>query len=334
MHPQWLPRLNALLYRLRHLWAVGSFSLGLASYFLVERKPWLAAVLTAILVGTWLVLLTENFWLRRFRGSAMEPLAQGALKLMLQGVHQEAFFFSLPFVILQWSGGAEYFLFTGLVAAAALVSIIDPLYFRLAAHRAVYFGFHAWALFVALLVLLPLIFKWPTNFALDGAALLTALFALPSFWRVGGPRPGYRWAMLVGVSVLIATVPVWGARLVPPLTLSLEERAMAVSINRSSREPLVTGRSFRVSDLNDGLYAYTAIRAPLGLGQEVSHYWFHNGEQVDRIGLHLTGGRRQGYRTWSHKAHLPAPAVGDWRVEVRTDKNQIIGVLRFTVVPD
>ena len=116
MPPQWLPRLNALLYRLRHLWAVGSFSLGLASYFLVERKPWLAAVLTAILVGTWLVLLTENFWLRRFRGTGMEPLAQGALKLMLQGVHQEAFFFSLPFVILQWSGGAEYFLFTGLVA--------------------------------------------------------------------------------------------------------------------------------------------------------------------------------------------------------------------------
>ena len=44
----------------------------------------------------------------------------------------------------------------------------------------------------ALLVLLPLIFKWPTNQALDGAALLTALFALPSFWRVGGPRRAWR----------------------------------------------------------------------------------------------------------------------------------------------
>ena len=208
MQARWLESLNTLLYRLRHLWAVGSFSLGLASYFLVERKPWLAAVLTAVLVGTWLVLLTENFWLRRFRGGAMEPLAQGALKLMLQGVHQEAFFFSLPFVILQWSGGAEYFLFTGLVIAGALVSIIDPLYFRLAGHRALYFGFHAWALFVALLVLLPLIFKWPTNYALDGAAVLTALFALPSFWRVGGPRPAYRWALLVVFSGAIATVVV------------------------------------------------------------------------------------------------------------------------------
>ena len=333
MQARWLESLNTLLYRLRHLWAVGSFSLGLASYFLVERKPWLAAVLTAVLVGTWLGLLTENFWLRRFRGGAMEPLAQGALKLMLQGVHQEAFFFSLPFVILQWSGGAEYFLFTGLVIAGALVSIIDPLYFRLAGHRALYFGFHAWALFVALLVLLPLIFKWPTNYALDGAAVLTALFALPSFWRVGGPRPAYRWALLVVFSGAIATVPFWGAALVPPLTLSLEERAMAASINRASREPLVTGQRFAASELDDGLYAYTAIRAPLGLGQPVSHYWYHDGELVDRIGLHLTGGRREGYRTWSHKAHLPAPAAGDWRVEVRTDKNQIIGVLRFTITP-
>jgi len=157
MNAHWLERLNALLFRLRHVWAVGSFSLGLASYFLVERQPWLAAVLTAVLVATWLVLITENIWLRRFRGTPMEQVAQGALKLMLQGVHQEAFFFSLPFVVLQWSGGAEYFLFTGLVVAGALVSIIDPLYFRLAGHRAWYFGFHAWALFVALLVLLPLI---------------------------------------------------------------------------------------------------------------------------------------------------------------------------------
>ena len=53
MNAHWLERLNALLFRLRHVWAVGSFSLGLASYFLVERQPWLAAVLTAVLVDGW-----------------------------------------------------------------------------------------------------------------------------------------------------------------------------------------------------------------------------------------------------------------------------------------
>lgn len=330
--PHALEHINAWLFRLRHVWALGSFGLGLASYFLVQRQPWLAAVLTAFLVSTWVLLLTENLWLRRFRRTALEPMSQGILKLLLQGVHQEAFFFSLPFVVLQWSGGAEYFLFTILVAGSALVSIIDPLYFRLARHRAFYFGYHAWALFVALLVLLPLILKVPTNHALEGAAWLTALFALPSFWRLGGPRPAWRWALLCLFSASIITVPQWGARLVPPLTLSLQSRAMALSFDRSHREPLVVGTRFETDELGSGLYAYTAIRAPLGLGQTIYHYWFHDGEPVDRIRLRVTGGRQRGYRTWSHKSHFSRDPAGHWRVEVRTGNQQIIGVLRFQVV--
>ncbi|SOC26039.1 hypothetical protein SAMN05877962_12537 [Alloalcanivorax xenomutans] len=333
MNSTWLDALMLRFHRLRYLWAVGSFLLGLSSYFLVERKPWLATVLTVILVTTWLALLTEGLWSRFLRGPAMQKLSQGALKLMLQGVHQEAFFFTLPFILLQWSGGAAYVLFTGLVVTSALVSIVDPLYFRLAAHRALYFGYHAWALFVALLVLLPLIVKVPTNLALDGAAILTALVALPSFWRVGGPRPVYRWVALVLFSVVIASVPLWGARLVPPLTLSLEHRTMALTLNRERREPLVTGTRFDASELSGGLFAYTAIRAPLGLGQPVDHYWYHDGQLVDRIGLELTGGRQEGYRTWSHKRHFPDHAEGRWRVEVRTGRGQVIGVLRFDVTP-
>src|SRR5690606_27694699 len=105
MNSTWLDALMLRFHRLRYLWAVGSFLLGLSSYFLVERKPWLATVLTVILVTTWLALLTEGLWSRFLRGPAMQKLSQGALKLMLQGVHQEAFFFTLPFILLQWSGG-------------------------------------------------------------------------------------------------------------------------------------------------------------------------------------------------------------------------------------
>jgi hypothetical protein len=65
----------------------------------------------------------------------------------------------------------------------------------------------------------------------------------------------------------------------------------------------------------------------------VSHYWFHDGERVDEIPLKVTGGRREGYRTWSHKSHFPGDPVGHWRVEVRTGNDQIIGVLRFEVAP-
>ncbi len=187
---------------------------------------------------------------------------------------------------------------------------------------------------MALLVLLPLIFHWETDAALTWAGWLTALFALPSFWRFGGPRKWFRWAGLVAVSVAIALAPRWLAPLVPPLTLSLEERAMALSINRAERQPLVTGKVFTREEVSEGLYAYTAIKAPLGLGQKVYHYWFHNGEQVDRIPLQVHGGRESGFRTWSHKRHIRQPPEGAWRVEVRTGDNQIIGVMRFYITPD
>ncbi|WP_290518696.1 DUF2914 domain-containing protein [Alcanivorax sp.] len=331
--PLTLQTLTEKLYQVRHVWALISFSLGLSSYFLVERQPWLAAVLTGLLVFSWLLLLTEGIWQNKVIGTRFDGLPQGMLKLLLQAVHQEAFFFSLPFVLLQWSGGAEYIFFTTLVVSAAAISIIDPVYFWLARHRALYFGFHAWALFVALLVLLPLIFHWGTDSALAWAGWLTALFALPSFWRFGGPRKWFRWLGLILVSCLIALSPRWLAPLVPPLTLSLQERAVALSFNRAERKPLVSGEVFSADEVAEGLYAYTAIKAPLGLGQEVYHYWFRDGEQVDRIPLKVFGGRESGFRTWSHKRHIPVPSEGRWRVEVRTGDNQIIGVMRFTITP-
>ena len=149
---------------------------------------------------------------------------------------------------------------------------------------------------------------------------------------MGGPRRAWRWAILVVVSAAIVSVPWWGARLVPPLNLSLEHRAVSVNFNRERRQPLVTGETFRLEELDEGLYAYTAIRAPLGLGQPIYHYWFHGRELVDKVPLSVTGGREQGYRTWSHKLHFPDNASGRWRVEVRTAKEQIIGVLRFNVI--
>ncbi|WP_231883880.1 DUF5924 family protein, partial [Alcanivorax sp. HI0044] len=44
--PLTLQTLTEKLYQIRHVWALISFSLGLSSYFLVDRQPWLAAVLT------------------------------------------------------------------------------------------------------------------------------------------------------------------------------------------------------------------------------------------------------------------------------------------------
>jgi hypothetical protein len=82
---------------------------------------------------------------------------------------------------------------------------------------------------------------------------------------------------------------------------------------------------------SSGLYAYTSINAPRGLDERIYHVWRHNGEEVDRIALDIHGGRKEGYRAWTHKQNFPPDVLGKWQVRVLTEDGQMIGVLRFEV---
>jgi hypothetical protein len=48
--------------------------------------------------------------------------------------------------------------------------------------------------------------------------------------------------------------------------------------------------------------------------------------------MNIHGGRKEGYRAWTHKQNFPADIVGHWQVRVLTEDGQMIGVLRFDVV--
>ena len=76
----------------------------------------------------------------------------------------------------------------------------------------------------------------------------------------------------------------------------------------------------------------TAINAPRGLNERIYHVWRRDGGEVERIALDIHGGRKEGYRAWTHKKNFPTDAVGRWQVQVLTEAGQIIGVLRFKVV--
>jgi len=75
-------------------------------------------------------------------------------------------------------------------------------------------------------------------------------------------------------------------------------------------------------------FAWTA-RAPL----RPSHL-AHGGRVVETVGLSpVQGGRREGYRTYSRKTSFPESPEGRWSVDVMTASGQLIGRLRFRVVP-
>jgi hypothetical protein len=83
-----------------------------------------------------------------------------------------------------------------------------------------------------------------------------------------------------------------------------------------------------------GLVAYTAISAPAGLRQPIRHVWRRDGRVVNVVDLSpVYGGRREGFRTFSRKTGFPADAAGRWSVDVVTSAGQLVGRLRFRVVP-
>ena len=59
--------------------------------------------------------------------------------------------------------------------------------------------------------------------------------------------------------------------------------------------------------------------------------WTFNGKEVDRIALDIHGGRKEGYRAWTHKQNFPGNPAGKWQVRVLTEDGQLIGVLRFAI---
>ncbi|MNY21934.1 hypothetical protein D3C86_1555140 [compost metagenome] len=164
-------------------------------------------------------------------------------------------------------------------------------------------------------------------------ALGTAM--LLSFPSLASSFPIAHWRRGVMLVVLTLSVGAGGWLLrswVPPATLWLTEVAVSTEMDNAKRTPGNRLKEVSASQIRStGLYAYTSINAPRGLDERIYHVWQFNGKEVDRIALDIHGGRKEGYRAWTHKQNLPANPVGRWQVRVLTEDGQVIGVLRFKV---
>lgn len=314
--------------------ALFGFCSGIASFVLVERHAGLAKVIAVIMLVSWLWLMLENTLrqaLERWFGWKVPP---PLLRYVTQMVHQESLFFIIPFFFITTTWNSGQSVFTVLLGVAALVSLVDPLYYKwLAPRRWVYLAFHALTLFAVLLTALPIIFHLTTPQSYQWALGIAVALALPS---LSGLFATWNWKSVLGMLALAAAVGFagWmGRTWVPPATLWLTDVAVTTSLDDASREPGDRLRQVTTQELRDsGLYAFTAINAPRGLKERIYHEWTHNGRQVDRIPLDISGGREAGYRAWTHKRNFPEHAEGRWRVRVVTEAGQMIGMLRFRVV--
>jgi len=135
--------------------------------------------------------------------------------------------------------------------------------------------------------------------------------------------------------------------LIPPIPLSLKDAGVYHSIQKNGEgnyevtyENYDWKRYFKLyPDFKEisgaSVYAFSAIFSPKNLNITILHEWQHyddiqnkwNTERV--VSLPLIGGRDGGFRTYSSRTNLVS---GRWRVNVKTEQNQIIGRLRFNIV--
>ncbi len=86
---------------------------------------------------------------------------------------------------------------------------------------------------------------------------------------------------------------------------------------------------------NEPIYVYSAIFAPTDLTAKVVHEWAfwdepnNRWKTTDQIEYSIYGGRDEGYRGFSVKAHI---TPGKWRVSVKTKNGQLLGRTKFTIV--
>ncbi|WP_136249134.1 DUF5924 family protein [Halomonas borealis] len=331
----WQRRLTRLAERARPwhwLWPPVAFLAGMASFFLVERQQWLGAALALGMLVAWVLLLSESLIARWLTHRGYPALSRGITTFIAQMVHQETLFFALPFLLATtvWTSGQA--LFTTLMLGLSLLSILDPLYYRLAdRHRWLYFAFHAQCVFLVVLVTLPTVLHLTTGESLTIALVAMTVFSLPSLMQLLRPMNTGRWLAMLVLLPLLAGLGWLGRAWVPPASLWLSGHALSPSFDESARMPEGSLRLTPEALTGHGLYAYTAIHAPRGLEEKIVHEWRHDGQLVDRIPLQIQGGREAGYRSWTHKSHFPQDASGDWRVDVMTASGQRIGVLRFRV---
>jgi hypothetical protein len=311
--------------------SIASLASGLVTLFFFRRGVPHVGWIVGYVVVLWLLFLvlgqTRAALLARGR-----HLVVAAGEYTIQTLYHGLLLFVLPGYFASTTLDAVTVVFFGVLAAAALLTTVDPWYQRLV-HPRPWLGraFLGFALFAGLNVALPLVGVPPAG-AVLGSAGLAALGLTPTYFRREG-----RWgaaARRAGAVAAVAVATAWGVRpAIPPAPLSLVHPTLARDV--LDLEPVDPVAQVTVEQLRawGGLIAFTPVGAPAALRQPIEHRWRHEGRVISTVRLPtpIRGGRPGGFRTFSRKTDFPPDAHGRWTVDVVTASGQLIGRLRFRV---
>jgi hypothetical protein len=318
-------------------WGVSFASLtgGVLTLFVFRRGLPNVAYLVGYLLLLWLVfaVLVELRQPLAESGRRSGRFVITAADYTIQTLYHGLLLFVLPAYWASTTLTSLNVIFLVVLVVLALLATFDPWY-RAIVHPRPWAGyvFFVISIFAALNVALPLVGLPPFG-ALMASAFAASLAITPVVRRAGGRTWRAALRVTVAVGVVAAALAAVGRAWIPPAPLFMARSAILWDVlDLDNIEALPT--TITAAEVKErGLVAYTAIYAPAGLRQSVSHVWRHRGRVVETVSLApVLGGRREGYRTYSRKTSFPDDAEGRWSVDVVTASGQLIGRLRFRIV--
>lgn len=186
-------------------------------------------------------------------------------------------------------------------------------------------------------------------FLLSGVASLVGLVLFIMILKVVIPRPLRQnvWWITSSVATVFLLINLfYFTGILPPIPLSLKDSGLYQAIVRRGDQFVAVGEDYPWYETwwlfrptlrlraGDSAYFYSAVFAPTALATNLIHRWERYDEttrqwvpQAD-VPLSITGGREEGYRSYSLKTR---PTAGLWRVVVRTTGGQTLGGETFYI---
>lgn len=329
-HGSRLERIASVVRHFPWLLPTISFAAGWIGFAMIKRGEGLARIIALIALLGWLWLLIEPL-VRRYLERRKAGIGKFVANFLSQSLQQEMLFFALPLMIGATQRDAGQMAFTALAAAAALLTTLDPVYERYIASRAATrLMFHAYCSLIAAVVVLPMVIRFPLERALPLSLMGVSawlLLTLPmSLKSLRTPRHKLIW---IGSS-LLAPLLLWGLRAhVPAAGLAVTSALVTQTIDEL--QPGAAVKTLTGAQLDRGVVAFVAIRAPMGVAQSVIFEWSH-GDESERIVAEIQGGNESGWRTYSRKQVFPKDSRGKWTVDILTPQRQLLKRLHFVVV--
>lgn len=222
-------------------------------------------------------------------------------------------------------------------------------------NRYLHFSVYFFISFTFCTFMLPTLIKEMNTliFIISGVLSLSSTLALIIFIYFSSPstRAEISLKKLIGIviSIYLLINVFYFFNLIPPVPLALESGMVAHHVEKKNNEYIVTYEKdewyifWRTHQLafhrqaDESVYVFTSVFAPTDIKKSIFHRWkwynpvTKNWEITEDIGFEVTGGRNRGFRGYTYKNNI---TEGQWRVDVITEEELVIGVINFVIVND